>query len=275
MKNKKLKWAGVILIVVLLFPSCTGKAGAQTGGGKSINSATELKEYLDKQPANSPDKPIKVAMKANEMMIKDIAKVISEAGKYVSLDLSGSPLTEIPKRAFFDGDKDKGCTTLVGIIIPNGVTSIGQAAFLICANLTSITIPNSVTSIGDEAFAITGLTSVTIPNSVTTIGKGAFARTGLTSITIPNSITTIGINAFSETGLTSVTIPNSVTTIGINAFEGTNLTSVTFQGTSTNIEVDFYGSSGYGDLRNKYLAGGIGTYTTTTPVGENSKWTKQ
>jgi len=28
-------------------------------------------------------------------------------------------------------------------------------------------------------------------------------------------------------------------------------------------------------LRDKYLAGGIGTYTTTAPVGESSVWTKQ
>jgi hypothetical protein len=30
-----------------------------------------------------------------------------------------------------------------------------------------------------------------------------------------------------------------------------------------------------GDLQNKYLAGGIGTYTTTAPVGSSSVWTKQ
>jgi hypothetical protein len=142
MKNKRLKWAVVILIVALLFPSCTGKAGAQTGGGssgggKSINSATELKEYLDKQPANGPDKPIKVAMKANDMMIGDIAEVIKEAGKYVSLDLSGSPLTEIPYWAFYN------CDPLVGIIIPNSVTSIGVEAFQNCTSLASVTIPDS------------------------------------------------------------------------------------------------------------------------------------
>jgi hypothetical protein len=28
-------------------------------------------------------------------------------------------------------------------------------------------------------------------------------------------------------------------------------------------------------LRSKYLAGGIGTYTTTAPVGQSSVWRKQ
>ncbi len=34
------------------------------------------------------------------------------------------------------------------VVIPDGVTSIGDYAFNRCANLTSITIPDSVTSIG-------------------------------------------------------------------------------------------------------------------------------
>ena len=38
------------------------------------------------------------------------------------------------------------------IIIPNGVTSIGNKAFSDCTSLTSIAMPDSVTSIGNEAF---------------------------------------------------------------------------------------------------------------------------
>jgi len=51
-----------------------------------------------------------------------------------------------------------------------------------------------------------------------------------------------------------------------------SLTSVTFQGTISSSE--FYDTS-VGDLREKYLAGGPGTYTTTAPVGYYSIWTKQ
>ncbi len=60
-------------------------------------------------------------------------------------------------------------------VIPNGVTSIGELAFIRCSGLTSITIPDSVTSIGDEAFSwCSGLTSITIPDSVISIGRFAF-----------------------------------------------------------------------------------------------------
>jgi hypothetical protein len=64
------------------------------------------------------------------------------------------------------------------------------------------------------------------------------------------------------------------------AFAGcTNLASVTFQGTIGRYSIGGGEDYGYptfnGDLKNKYLAGGIGTYTTTAPVGRNSSWTKQ
>ena len=61
------------------------------------------------------------------------------------------------------------------IIIGDGATTIGEAAFKDCSNLTSVTIPNSVTTIGRHAFdECSALTSVTIPNSVTEIGGYAF-----------------------------------------------------------------------------------------------------
>ena len=95
-----------------------------------------------------------------------------------------------------------------GYVIPNSVTTMGDAAFSNCTGLTSVTIPNSVTSIGVSVFnECRNLTSVTIPNSVTTIGKAAFLLCrSLASIMIPNSATSIGVAAFSHcTALTSVT----------------------------------------------------------------------
>ena len=38
------------------------------------------------------------------------------------------------------------------VIIPDGVTGIGDSAFAYCRDITNIMIPDSVTSIGERAF---------------------------------------------------------------------------------------------------------------------------
>ena len=136
-------------------------------------------------------------------------------------------VTSIGNYAFQD------CTSLTSVTIPNSVISIGEYAFIRCSGLTSAAIGNSVTSIGKNAFRnCSSLTSVTIPNSVTSIGDSAFRNcSSLTSIEIPNSVTSIGDYVFYGcTGLTSIEIPNSVTSIGMRAFmECTNLDSLVFE----------------------------------------------
>ena len=86
------------------------------------------------------------------------------------------------------------------IDLPDGVTSIGGAAFYGCSGLRSIEIPNSVTSIGDSAFYdCSGLTMVVIPNSVTSIGGSAFMDcSGLVTVTIGSSVESIGDEAFAN-----------------------------------------------------------------------------
>ena len=134
------------------------------------------------------------------------------------------------------------------VVIPDGITSIGEMAFSCCRGLTSVTISNSVRSIGEKAFYnCRGLTSITIPDSVTNIGNEAFDGCyRLTSVTIPDSVKSIGWGAFNHcSGLTSLTIPPSVTSIGIYAFaDCSGLTSVTIPNSVTSIKDLFNGCSG-------------------------------
>ena len=125
---------------------------------------------------------------------------------------------------------------------------------------------------------ITTAVEIIIPSTyegkpVTAIAGGGFmSYTRMTSITIPNSITKISVQAFwGCSGLTAITIPNTVTSIENMAFSScNNLVSVNFQAV---ISTENFGSISTfpGDLRDKYLAGGIGTYTRT--AGSDS-WTK-
>ena len=132
-------------------------------------------------------------------------------------------VTSIGNRAF------QNLTGLNSVDIPSSVTSIGISAFMGCSGLTTLAIPNSVTSIGDGSFSgCVGLTSLVIPNSVTSIGSAAFSYCkGLTSLTISDGVNTINSRAFYGcTGLNSIIIPNSVTSIGNNAFDGIEFSTV-------------------------------------------------
>jgi len=147
-------------------------------------------------------------------------------------------VTSIGNYAFSRSEK------LTSVIIPDSVTSIGNNAFSLCKKLNSVIIPDSVTSIGNFAFySCKSLKSVIIPDSVTSIGNYAFSRCKkFTSVMIPDSVTSIGDHAFDEcTSLISVIIGSNVTSIGNFAFaECRNLTSVNIPDSVTSIGQDVF-----------------------------------
>ncbi|MDD5659626.1 MAG: leucine-rich repeat domain-containing protein [Actinomycetota bacterium] len=136
--------------------------------------------------------------------------------------IGGIPVEHIGDMAFWDSSNTYNLTS---VIIPYGVTSIGNSAFYE-NNLTSVIIPNSVTSIGNSAFDGNLLPSVDIPDSVTSLGEQAFNDNLLTSIDIPDYVTHIDNYTFGDNLLTTVTIPDLVTTIDTSAFANNQLTSV-------------------------------------------------
>lgn len=160
---------------------------------------------------------------------------------------------------------------VISYTIPDGVTSIGRAAFANCSNLTEIIIPNTVTSIETVAFSGSGLTSISIPssvkniveytfnnclslnsislsNGVETIGYRAFYNcTSLSGFEFPGSVTSIGEEAlFNCIGITNLTIPNSVTSIHQYAFRNCkNLNTITINKNKGDIPNAPWGGNGY------------------------------
>ena len=86
------------------------------------------------------------------------------------------------------------------VVIPDGVTEIGDEAFMDCENLVFVRIPDGVTRIGGSAFKRCGqLGRVRVPDSLKSIGDRAFLGCGsLTGFTIPAGVKKIGEYAFSN-----------------------------------------------------------------------------
>ncbi len=78
-----------------------------------------------------------------------------------------------------------GSVTLTALVLPSGVTHIGQGAFQETP-LTSVTLPSTLAVIGDNAFRNCALLgSIILPASLSEIGEGAFGgqTSGLTNVT--------------------------------------------------------------------------------------------
>ena len=157
------------------------------------------------------------------------------------------------------------CVGLTSVSIPDSVTRIGDYSFCFCEKLAGITVPAGVAEIGNEAFyGCESLVSITLPDGITHIGRGTFAGCiALESITIPDSVISIGEAAFRGcSALTSITIPQKVTSLGEGAFEEcTSLTEVHITDIAAWCGIDFKSanSNPLYFAKNLYLNGELAT----------------
>ena len=169
----------------------------------------------------------------------------------------------------------ENCAGLTGVVIPEGITEIGDFAFSNCPSLENILvsadnpsyvsinncclskdlrklifgcrssiIPEGISMIEESAFeGCVGQTSIVMPEGVKEIGRDAFSGcTGLTNIVIPDSVTEINGGAFFGcTSLTSIVIPKGITEIGESAFSCcTGLTGVVIPEGVTEISMNVF-----------------------------------
>uniref|UniRef100_UPI00386EF1B9 leucine-rich repeat domain-containing protein n=1 Tax=Treponema saccharophilum TaxID=165 RepID=UPI00386EF1B9 len=157
------------------------------------------------------------------------------SGVKVTLDLSGTNLTELCDTAHNEAEPKSflNCKNLVGIILPNTLTKIGDCSFR-WSGITSIDIPSSVTTIGYCAFFQSKLTSITIPDTVTEIKANCnFYKITSLKTAVLNCKANIPDNCFNDcSGLTTVTISSNVKQIGEECFKGcSKLTTINYTGT--------------------------------------------
>ena len=160
----------------------------------------------------------------------------------------GSRLKTIGNEAFY------AVNQLESLIIPEGVTSIGQYALAAMNKLRTITLPGTLTTVcGGEWFgnlfargtsggAPAALASV----NITEVGEQyrshdgtVYSADGKTLIYCPaakqsidwlNGVTAIGAYAFCNSTMPSVNIPGTVTEISANAFNRAKMTSLEIPG---------------------------------------------
>ena len=93
------------------------------------------------------------------------------------------------------------------IVIGDGITSIGNYAFMGCVNATEAVVGNTVSSVGVNAFSSCGkLSSISFPASLTSISNYAFNNCSVLSLIEFNSATvpTLGANALANTKATAI-----------------------------------------------------------------------
>lgn len=152
--------------------------------------------------------------------------------------------------------RDKAFWNLLGVkhvVISDGIEIIGNGVFEACFNLVGITIPESVSSIGEDAFwDCHKLKSITL-GSITKVNMCTFLGCiNLENIVIPDTVTIIDVQAFQDCyNLASVTIPLSVKTIDLLAFDkAEKLQDIFYEGTKEQWKaiVKFTGINGDEDI---------------------------
>ncbi len=109
----------------------------------------------------------------------------SSAAKALSRAQTDFWVEDFQLRYAFDSDGNATSLTLkkyagdaASVVIPDGVTIVGNSAFNNCKVLTELTLPEGLQTIGESAFyGCSGLTRLVIPDGVQSVGSYAFDST--------------------------------------------------------------------------------------------------
>lgn len=172
------------------------------------------------------------------MNIDDWNLIKNSMSALLSIDLSASTVTSIPKSQFADKK------SLLEVVLPSKLETIEYDAFLRCSKLVNIVIPETVVNIGDNAFhGCSSLRSINIPESLRSLGSAAFYQCSVLNspIIIPEGMTEIPSNAFYYCqALTEVSLPESLLKISSNVFKDCAISTIVLPEQLTTVEYDAF-----------------------------------
>jgi len=134
------------------------------------------------------------------------------------------------------------CTNedIAEITLPEGITSVGNEAFMNCAGIT-IVVEGALTDVGEKAFlGCDGLREIRFGEGIADIAFEAFKGTGISEISIPKSVTLIDDNAFENcASLQTVTMHCSVADVNNSAFNNAGVKILYLYGTEAEADEMF------------------------------------
>lgn len=196
---------------------------------------------------------------------------IAPAAEIPPYALAGSQITSImlPQGITAIGEGAFLSVPLTAIEIPASVKTIGTAAFSGCRSLSTVSIPSTVNSIGSHLFmGCDKLEKATLPATLTTVPAATFADCRLLAdVTIPSSVTAIDSAAFAGcSALTAIDLGNGLKTIGAAAFRNSGITEIDLRRSSS---LEAIGSWAFADckaLTSAQIPDGVAS------IGEGAFW---
>ncbi|MBE6624748.1 MAG: leucine-rich repeat domain-containing protein [Ruminococcaceae bacterium] len=148
-----------------------------------------------------------------------------------SVDMSNSTIVKFTKYTFTN------CTSLETVILPEGLTVIGEHTFEDCSSLTNINFPRSIHTVGNSAFwDATNVSGDLVFDTFISLSPHAFRETNITSFVVLNGVlkgengaadkvfTSLNTDAafYNCSQLEYMVLPDTVTTSGANTFTNCN-----------------------------------------------------
>ena len=106
------------------------------------------------------------------------------------------------------------------LVVEQGITSIGRAAFENQRELQEVSLPDGLKKIENDAFNnCVILSNIKIPDSVTYLGSWVFNHTNLSEVEMPPQIKSLQQAIFASTPLINLVVPENVTFMSETVFK--------------------------------------------------------